>query len=186
MNGDLEQKIIQLESRLKQLEKDAGFQLKFPVDAITKRIIKDLIPLAGFTSKARAYRGTSVQSIPNTDITKVELNAENYDVDEEFDSTTNYRFTATDAGYYLVCAQCRLDTGVDTKFVLTIIAVDGVYVSWNQAHMSSASPAGAFVSDIVYLGSGGYVELFIRHNSGAASNLSEGTQQTFMSIHRLS
>ena len=184
MNGDLEQKIIKLESRLNKLEKNAGFQLKFPVDVITKRIIKDLVPVAGFTSKARAYRGTSVQSIPNNDVTKVQLNAESYDIDDEFDSTTNHRFVAADAGYYLICAQCRLDTGVDTKFILTAILVDGSYVAWNQSHMSSASGIGTFVSDIAYVGS--YVELHVKHDSGAASNLSYGTEQTFMSIHRLS
>lgn len=140
----------------------------------------------GFTSKARAYRGTSVQSIANNTLTKVELNAESYDVDSEFDSTTNYRFTATSAGYYLVCASCRLDAGVDGKYLLTLITKNGNVVAYTQMHMSSTSGAGIGVSDILYLASGNYVELYVKHDSGVASNLSYGLEKTFMSIHRLS
>ena len=45
MADELEQKLILLENRIKQLEKNTGFQLKFPLDVISKRIIKNIIIL---------------------------------------------------------------------------------------------------------------------------------------------
>jgi hypothetical protein len=57
---------------------------------------------AGATSGPafRAFRNTSVQNVTGDTFTKVELNAETFDTDSCFDSTTNYRFTPNKAGYY--------------------------------------------------------------------------------------
>ena len=53
-------------------------------------------------SAARAYLSGSSQTIPKNVWTKIELNNESYDIQSEFDTTTNHRFTATRAGCYLV------------------------------------------------------------------------------------
>jgi hypothetical protein len=47
-----------------------------------------------------AYRATSAQSFSSATWTKVQLNAEEFDTNNCFDSTTNYRFTPNVAGYY--------------------------------------------------------------------------------------
>ena len=47
-----------------------------------------------------AYLSSSTQSVTNSTWTKVQLNAEQFDTNNNFDSTTNYRFTPTVAGYY--------------------------------------------------------------------------------------
>jgi hypothetical protein len=47
----------------------------------------------------RAYK-TSAQTISSSTFTKVSLQAESFDVTNAFDSTTNYRFQPTVAGYY--------------------------------------------------------------------------------------
>jgi len=47
-----------------------------------------------------AYRATSTQSISSGAYTKIQFNAETFDTDNCFDSTTNYRFTPNKAGYY--------------------------------------------------------------------------------------
>jgi hypothetical protein len=46
------------------------------------------------------YRATSGQSVSSNTWTKIQFNAETFDTDNCFDSTTNYRFTPTKAGYY--------------------------------------------------------------------------------------
>lgn len=51
--------------------------------------------LSGFA----AYRATT-QSIPNNTITKVQINTEEFDLNNDFDSTTNFRHTPTIAGVY--------------------------------------------------------------------------------------
>ncbi len=47
-----------------------------------------------------AYRATSGQSISSGAYTKIQFNAETFDTDSCFDSTTNYRFTPNKSGYY--------------------------------------------------------------------------------------
>jgi hypothetical protein len=49
----------------------------------------------------QAYRATSNQSISASTWTKVALNAEDYDVDNLFDSTTDFRYTPNKAGKYV-------------------------------------------------------------------------------------
>ena len=48
-----------------------------------------------------AYASTNA-NISSSTWTKVALNTENFDTNNNFDSTTNYRFTPTVAGYYQV------------------------------------------------------------------------------------
>ena len=54
---------------------------------------------------------------------------ESYDVNENFDSTTNYRYTAPVAGYYLVCASIRFETWVDQTRVGACVYKNGSI--WN-------------------------------------------------------
>jgi hypothetical protein len=58
----------------------------------------------------RAYRATSDQSTTIGTATKIQFNAEDWDTDSCFDSTTNYRFTANKAGYYQFNVSVAFDT----------------------------------------------------------------------------
>jgi hypothetical protein len=48
----------------------------------------------------RAFRNSTAQTVTTNVRTKVQFNAESFDTNSCFDSTTNYRFTPTTAGYY--------------------------------------------------------------------------------------
>ena len=52
----------------------------------------------------RAKRATTAQTPTSATWTKVQYNSETFDTDNCFDSTTNYRFTPTKAGYYQIQA----------------------------------------------------------------------------------
>ena len=56
----------------------------------------------------KAYRNGG-QTINHNTATKVQLNAESFDVDSKFDSTTNYRYTPASVGYYHLSGQLSLD-----------------------------------------------------------------------------
>ena len=65
--------------------------------------LKWVTPAAGDTGPSfSAYRTTSTQSITAGTVTKVQLNAEDWDTASAYDPTTNYRFTPQVAGYYQV------------------------------------------------------------------------------------
>jgi hypothetical protein len=57
---------------------------------------------AGTGPAFQAHLGVSNQSVSSNVWTKVQLNTEEYDTNSCFDSTTNYRFTPTTAGKYLI------------------------------------------------------------------------------------
>jgi hypothetical protein len=58
----------------------------------------------GGTGPAFSAYLSSTQSVSANTTTKVAFNAETFDTNSNFDSTTNYRFTPTVAGYYQVNA----------------------------------------------------------------------------------
>ena len=137
-------------------------------------------------SRARAYRNISAQVIPTAQWTKIQLNAENYDNLGEFDSTTNYRFTAITAGYYLAAAGITISAMAAVKRVLVSIWKNNVPVSQAGVHASYAQDIAAFVCDIIYLAATDYLELFVYQDSGANKNTTYDSPSMFMAIHRIS
>ena len=137
-------------------------------------------------SRARAYLTTSTQSITQSSWTKITLNAESYDEQGEFDSATNYRFTAKKAGYYQVNAAVYY-AAVDATLIYIAIYKNGASAA--TAAFRNPTAAGDFssvISDVIYLAVGDYLELYTYHTSAAAKSVQNGENFTFMSIHKLS
>jgi len=134
-------------------------------------------------SSARAYLGSN-QTIANATATKVNLDTENWDIRGEFDSTTNYRFTATVAGKYLVSVNGML-IPTDGKPLILMIYVNGSAVSKVQHRPSGSSAIIVNLTDIVNLSATDYVEFYVQQNSGSNATLTAGTTVTFMSIYKI-
>lgn len=115
-----------------------------------------------------AYCSTA-QVIANSTGTKVALNTELFDTNNNFDSTTNYRFQPTVAGYYYVCGGVyySFSTGVNQNWIFK----NGSLV------FSSVAPAygGGFlcpVSGVIYMnGTTDYLELYTSQSSGGNQSL---------------
>ena len=138
-------------------------------------------------SGARAYRNTSNQTIGTGSWTKVELNAESWDTQGEFDSTTNYRFTATYAGYYQVNASLYWVTLTDQSWYAIKIRKDGAS-DWGKGfyRASGTGDMSTHTSDIIYLAAGSYIELYCYQNTGGDDAINNGESQSYMSVHKLS
>lgn len=142
----------------------------------------------GFSSKARAYLSSN-QSIPSGTDTKVLFDTETFDVDGEYDNTTNYRFTATNAGYYLITSKIMFINKQSGK-----IYVNRIYVNGSTCYEQHVISEGTVINyghsvtlpEIVYLAAGDYVEIFAYQNTGSAVNLSGEIDHTSFAIHRLS
>jgi hypothetical protein len=68
----------------------------------------------------RAYRSSN-QTPASATVTKIQFNAESFDTDNCFDSTTNYRFTPNKAGYYQISASLQVgSTGAGKETVMQI------------------------------------------------------------------
>ena len=63
-----------------------------------------------------AVRGGSTQAISSGTYTKIQFNVEEFDTNNNYDNTTNYRFTPTVAGYYQVSLSIYSTTGAASNF----------------------------------------------------------------------
>jgi hypothetical protein len=135
---------------------------------------------AGSTGPAfRAFRETSNQSILSTTATKVQLNGETFDTDGCFDPTTNYRFTPTTAGYYLITANISLISG-GAGYGTAFIYKNGSRVSAGRVPIWESGTKNPQVSDIIYLnGSSDYIELYTLNN-GATASVEASTDETWL------
>lgn len=103
---------------------------------------------------------TTNQSIsPNTQ-TKIQFNSETFDTNNNYDNTTNYRFTPTVAGYYQINAMAQLIATSSTVFFATIYKNGSGYQRLG-AMFGSATEYGSSGSAIVYCnGTTDYVEVY--------------------------
>jgi len=171
------------EIKLTEIEKTKKYE-DIPTD-IWRKIENLWLGNISGISKVRAYRATEAQSIPTGVETKIQLNAESYDSQNEFDSTTNYRFTATKAGYYLVTATIYMPSVEDGKVVAPAIYKNGGKYSSYRHLVAAADDMSASVSDIIYLAVGDYIELYVGHNNSVDKNIWYGEGATWMAIHKL-
>lgn len=117
-----------------------------------------------------AYRNAT-QSIANATSVKVQFNNEQFDDGNMFDSSTNFRFTPTVAGKYLLVACVNIDGTVDTARVSVMIQKSGGDAAGAQAHASTNSQQGMSVSTIQSAnGSTDYFEVYIVQSSGSSQN----------------
>ena len=108
---------------------------------------------------------SSNQSVSNFTTTKALCNTENFDTDGCYDNTTNYRFTPTTAGKYLVYCQIYGDVGNadDWNYTITILRKNGSSIKSARTDLRNAPgrEGSTFLSTVVDMnGSTDYVELW--------------------------
>lgn len=130
-----------------------------------------------------AYRSGNQTGITNNTYVKVQLNAEEFDTNGCFDSTTNYRFTPTVEGYY------HFEWAVDGRGTTLTVGHSKLYKngaehkSGGWAASSSAVSLSGGAATVYMNGSTDYVELF-GYTSAASGNLfNAGSVATYLSGH---
>jgi len=129
----------------------------------------------------RAFRNTSQQAFNQSTWTKVQLNGESFDTDNCFDSTTNYRFTPTKAGYYQFNATLYISkTGASESQAYLYKNGSSASALWKWTNTGTnyiLSGAG-----ILYMnGSTDYVELYVYDQDASGRNVVNGSTESFMS-----
>ena len=128
----------------------------------------------------RAYLNAD-QSITSATITKVQFDSESFDTTSDYDNSTNYRYTPSVAGYYLVTTNMRSEGSSLTLFGVYIYKNGSVYVLSNL-DATSSSTAHLTGSALVYMnGSSDYLEIYgrIDGTSPKFGGNSTGTNTTF-------
>jgi hypothetical protein len=136
-------------------------------------------------SYCRVYRATTAQTISTGSFVKVEFNAEEYDIQSEFDSNTNYRFTAKKAGSYIINAHIEwASPEADKRFIIAIY-VNGSSVAWQDCVSGAITPFGQAINDIITLGINDYVEIFVRNYATGDETITASSITTYLSIAKM-
>jgi hypothetical protein len=109
-----------------------------------------------------AYRNGSQSALVSGTWTKVLCNAEEWDTNNNYDSTTNYRFTPTVAGYYQINGAISPVAFTGNYLTCNIFKNGTSYKSGSNYSPNAAAAGVTNVSSLVYLnGTSDYVELYV-------------------------
>lgn len=114
----------------------------------------------------------------------VTLNAELFDVNGAFDSSTNHRYQPTQAGYYQINAAVNYNDGDINRSCQAVIYKNGSEYSRGDYHRGGVNTSGdaSSVSTLVFLnGSSDYVDLRIRKTDSGTQQVNGGSSLTYMS-----
>lgn len=125
-----------------------------------------------------AYRSSSAQSINQTTWTKVQLNSENFDTANAFDSTTNYRFTPATAGYYQLNANLGFDNSATGRCLIAVYKNGTEYARLLDMSGNYAAPEVGGATLVYLNGSTDYVELFARADNTGTRTIYFGNEYT--------
>ena len=124
------------------------------------------------------------QTITSGPFTKVQLNAEIFDTNGNFDSSTNYRFTPTVAGYYQInWVLSAFDSTALTR-ALSALYKNGSAYSYGSDYVATNGIGTSSGSSLVYLnGTTDYIELYavITASTAVVSTVGSSSVYTNMS-----
>ena len=148
--------------------------------ALTINTSQNVAFAKGFTVGATAAPAfsayqSSVQTVSTSTWTKVQLQTEEFDTNSNFDSTTNYRFTPTVAGYYQVNAVVTVSNAASANQA-------GFYKNGSLfkyfGNSGTASQNTINGSALISCnGSTDYIEFYVNLSTGQALS---GTGQTYV------
>lgn len=128
--------------------------------------------------KFRAYR-SSAYNFSNA-FTKVPFNAESFDTNNNFDSSTNNRYVAPVDGFYQFNARASTAQGSGTHRLLLALYKNGVVIS-RGSDVHAGYFNGSMVSDLIQLAAGDYVEVYSYASTTLAADISDPVACNFFS-----
>ena len=128
------------------------------------------------------YRNGTQSTTSNTD-TKVQYNTENFDTNNTFDNSTNYRFTPAVSGKSFLVASVRIYGTTDFNNFIFEIRKNGTSVLRQQN--SFLHYECAIVSGIVTHNTTDYFEVFVNQASGSNQDIMSGNDITYFMGYKL-
>ena len=136
-------------------------------------------------SCCRVYQ-TTAQAIPASTKTKLIFKGVSFDMQNEFDNISNYRFTVkAPSGKYKIFLCATWTIGLDANIADLSIRLNGspVAVCMREIHNNHAE--SMIIDDIESLVAGDYIEFYIYQNSSDSHDTVYGANYTFGSISKI-
>ena len=125
-------------------------------------------------SGCHVRRGSGSQTISNTTFTKVVFDTELYDIQGEFDNTTNYRFTVLLDGIYQIHAKVNWQSPVTNSRYQVNIYKNGSSFSRNVMFTNTTGLQTQAADATAALVTDDYIEVFVYHSSGGDDTIEIG------------
>lgn len=119
---------------------------------------------------------SSSQNTVAASFTKVQFNVEDFDTNNNFDSSTNYRYTAPVTGYYQFNWNCHTANGAD---VVASLFKNGTEITRGQEIGATSTPATSAGSALVSANANDYFEIHVYNNALVAFTVSQLYLNTF-------
>ena len=111
------------------------------------------------------------QSIPDNTYTKLQPDTENWDTDNAYDNSSNYRFTPQTSGKYVLNGFCQNNSTTNITYIQLAIYKNGSIVEASTVVTGDADYDTVQISRVVEAnGSSDYFELYLLQYSGGALN----------------
>ena len=137
-------------------------------------------------SSIKAYRATSAQTINASTFTKIQCNGEAYDVLEEYDPITNYRYTAKRACRGLIIAAIYYNGyQTDRRFDVRVKLNNATYPISLECYFSTGAAQGRIAVGTVELAIDDYLELYTYHNCDVSKDVYYGEGMTYLIVHQI-
>jgi hypothetical protein len=131
----------------------------------------------GIQGPAFSAYASAATTCSNGASTKILLQSEEFDTNNNFDNVTNYRFTPTVAGYYQINGY--ISCGSTTGCYITIFKNGSDFKRGTQSE-TLAAQVGYVVTALIYFnGSSDYAELYFYNGSGSSKTTNAGSNLTY-------
>jgi hypothetical protein len=122
----------------------------------------------------------STFTVATSTYTKIPFNTKLFDTNSNFDSTTNYRFTPTVAGYYQIQGACFISPPNQTSgFILSLYRNGSEFQQLHRNQYGTSFNQMAQGSLLIYLnGTTDYIELYVWQNGGGTQTFGQANQIT--------
>jgi hypothetical protein len=145
--------------------------------------------ISGSNSRVRVYLSAD-QNYGGTGYERINFDTEAFDGNSEYDNATNYRFTATSDGYYLVNVKVtsnRTNNTVDDAISLfkNGSAIDPANYFIQRSSTGAYEPF-ALLTTIVFLSASDYIDVRASLGSFSTPKIRGGSGISYLEIHRLS
>jgi len=146
----------------------------------------DKVKLDGIAnSAARAYRAAT-QTVAAGVATKLGYDTEDYDTGNNFDPTTNFRYTVPtgQAGKYLIQARAYMASPTADYWYSISIYKNGTIVAGTTFQFPTVVSGSLFMNEILNLAATDYIEVYLYFAD--EQEVGGGSEYTAISFHRLS
>lgn len=146
---------------------------------VTAQGINEAIAAVGGNGFSATMSGD--QSIANNTNTKVQFDTEDYDALGDYDNTTNYRYTPSIAGKYIVACGGGFLSLADQARAIAYIYKNGALYKRDERQSAggTARQTPKLATYVDMNGSTDYLEVYVYHNHGSAQNLIAGVDSYF-------